>query len=211
MTEMTPAEYWENRYRNGKTWSGEPNAALVREVTGMSPGTALDLGCGEGGDALWLAHHGWSVTAVDISPSALAIGAAEQLPGDDISWVAADLSDWQPPARYDLVSACFLHSTVELPREAILQRAAESVAPGGLLLIVGHYGDHHKAAAEAEGHHLVELPGPDAVVRSLFESPRLTQDDWSVVTSAVVEREATAPDGSVRSIPDAVLTLRRNR
>lgn len=66
-TQPTAAEYWENRYReNGKSWSGNANAALVREIDGVVPGTALDLGSGEGGDALWLAHQGWSVTAVDI-------------------------------------------------------------------------------------------------------------------------------------------------
>ena len=139
--EPTAAEYWENRYRqNGRSWSGNANAALVREIAGVAPGTALDLGCGEGGDALWLAQNGWAVTAVDIAPTALAIGAAAQSPEDDITWVAADLAEWHPPIAYDLVSACFLHSTVALPREAILRRAAEAVAPGGVLLIVGHSG-----------------------------------------------------------------------
>ena len=127
MTTSTPdpAEYWETRYREkGGWWSGNANAALEREIGGAAPGTALDLGSGEGGDALWLARNGWSVTAVDISPTALGIGAAAQRDGDDITWIAADLSDWQPPRSYDLVSACFLHSEVQLPREAILRRAA---------------------------------------------------------------------------------------
>lgn len=78
---MSVAEYWGNRYRengrsrSGRSWSGRVNASLEREVAGIRPGTALDLGSGEGGDALWLAHNGWTVTAVDISPTALAIGA----------------------------------------------------------------------------------------------------------------------------------------
>ncbi|CAN5625308.1 class I SAM-dependent methyltransferase [soil metagenome] len=212
MSEMSAAEYWENRYRSGRSWSGRVNAALERELHGVTPGTALDLGSGEGGDALWLARKGWSVTAVDISPSALAIGQADQQPGDDITWVAADLSDWQPPTTYDLVSACFLHSTVELPREAILRRAAEAVAPGGLLLIVGHAGVPHWATdAHAHDHDPVDLPTPDVVRESLFtNNPRLTPADWTVVTSALVERVATAPDGSTGAIEDSVLTLRRN-
>ena len=119
----TAAEYWQNRYlENGRSWSGNVNAALAREVAALSPGTALDLGSGEGGDALWLARNGWRVTAVDIAPAALAIGAAAQQPGDTITWVAADLSEWHPPIEYDLVTACFLHSTVDLPRERILRR-----------------------------------------------------------------------------------------
>lgn len=209
---MSAAEYWENRYLRGRSWSGRVNAALEREVSGVTPGTALDLGSGEGGDAIWLARNGWSVTAVDISPSALAIGQTDQQPGDDITWVAADLSDWQPPTTYDLVSACFLHSTVELPREAILRRAAEAVAPGGLLLIVGHAGVPHWATdAHTHDHAPADLPTPDEVRESLFhDNPRLAPADWTVVTSALVERMATAPDGSTGAIEDSVLRLRRN-
>lgn len=205
------AEYWENRYReNGKTWSGNPNAALVREVAGVTPGTALDLGCGEGGDALWLARNGWRVTAVDIAPSALAIGAAAQGPADDITWIAADLAEWQPPESYDLVSACFLHSTVELPREQILRRTAEAVAPGGMLLVVGHAGVPHWAGEHAG--HQAELPTPEDVMAILFDdNPRLHRADWTVITKALVERTATAPDGSEGTIDDAVLSLRRER
>ena len=204
MSEMSAAEYWENRYRAGRSWSGRVNAALEREVADLTPGSALDLGSGEGGDALWLARRGWSVTAVDISPSALAIGRADQQPGDDITWVAADLSEWVPPTSYDLVSACFLHSTVELPREAILRRAAAAVAPGGLLLIVGHAGVPHWAAPEHH-HNAPELPTPKQVLTDL----RLDLTEWTVVTSALVERVAVAPDGSTGTIDDAVLSLRR--
>ena len=204
------AEYWENRYRtNGRSWSGNVNAALERELSGVTPGTALDLGSGEGGDALWLARQGWRVTAVDISPTALAIGEAEQRPGDDITWVAADLSTWQPPRGYDLVSACFLHSDVELPREDILRRAGSAVNPGGLLLIVGHAGVPHWAHAE---HEVPDLPTPDDMLAVLFdpESPLLAED-WEVLTSALIERTAIGPDGSSGPIEDSVLKVRRRR
>jgi SAM-dependent methyltransferase len=204
MTEtQSAAEYWENRYReNGKSWSGSANAALVREINGVAPGSALDLGCGEGGDALWLAHQGWSVTAVDIAPSALAIGAAEQQPGDDITWIAADLSDWLPPRSYDLVSSCFLHSTVDLPRERILRRAAAAVAPGGQLLVVGHSGAPHWDAPEGHHHHAPEeLPTPDEVLASL----RLEDGDWDVLTNELVER----PDARLGTTIDGILRLRR--
>jgi SAM-dependent methyltransferase len=208
--EPTAVEYWEYRYRtNGRSWSGRVNAALERELEGVAPGTALDLGSGEGGDALWLARRGWVVTAVDISPTALAIGAMEQRPEDDITWVAADLADWRAPAAYDLVASCFLHSTVELPRETIHRRAAEAVAPGGLLIIVGHAGVPHWAAPEHHAH-AVELPGPETVLESLFlENTRLDRADWTVLTCALIERSAIAPDGSAHAIEDSVLTLRR--
>ena len=201
------AQYWENRYRErGRTWSGRVNAALEREVNGVAPGTALDLGCGEGGDALWLAHNGWSVTAVDIAPSAIAIGAAAQQPGDEIEWVVADLAEWQPPRRYDLVTASFLHSYVELPREEILRRAATAVASDGLLLIVGHAGVPHWATHTPHEGEVVELPSPDEMLDAL----RLDPAEWTVLTKALVERPATAPDGSTGVIDDRVLMLRRN-
>ncbi len=207
------AEYWENRYReNPQSWSGNVNAALEREVAGIAPGTALDLGSGEGGDALWLAHQGWSVTAVDIAPAALAIGAGAQNHGDDVTWVAADLSEWIPPTTYDLVTSCFLHSTVDLPRDQILRRTAEAVAPGGLLLVVGHSGVPHWVDSAAEGHHhdIGELPSPDDVMATLFDdNPRLTRDDWTVLTNALVERPTVAADGTAGAIVDSVLTLRR--
>jgi SAM-dependent methyltransferase len=207
---QTAAEYWENRYReNGRTWSGNVNAALEREISGVAPGTALDLGSGEGGDALWLARNGWTVTAVDIAPSALAIGAAAQQEGEDITWIAADLSTWEPPTTYDLVTSCFLHSTVDLPRNQILRRTAEAVAPGGLLLVVGHAGVPHWASAEMHAHH-EPLPTPDEVLEILFhDNPRLSRADWTVLTSALVEREAVGPDGSHGMIEDSVLKLRR--
>lgn len=217
MTGSTPqpsaAEYWENRYREtGRSWSGRVNAALEREITGVTPGTALDLGSGEGGDALWLARQGWTVTAVDIAPSALAIGAAAQHPDDSITWVAADLAEWMPPTHYDLVTSCFLHSSVELPRESILRRAAGAVAPGGILLIVGHAGVPHWARADAHdegGHEPVELPTPDDVYATLFTDSTLVPAEWTVLTKALIDRIGVSPDGSTGPIADSVLKLKR--
>jgi SAM-dependent methyltransferase len=210
---QTAAEYWETRYReNGKSWSGKVNAALEREVAGLTPGTALDLGCGEGGDALWLAHNGWQVTAVDISPTALALGAASQQPGDVITWVATDLATWQPTDSYSLVTSSFLHSTVELPREAILRAAAMAVAPGGLFVTIGHAGTPPWAKRphiDHGAHGSNDLPTPETVYASLFDNnPRLDRADWTVVTSALIERTVTIADGTTETLDDSVLTLR---
>ena len=127
-------EFWDARYRESeRIWSGEPNAALVREVADLEPGTALDLGCGEGADAIWLARRGWKVTAVDISGVALERAAryavAEGVEG--IDWQRHDLGSSWPEGEYDLVSAHFLHSPGDMPRESILRRAAAAVAPAG--------------------------------------------------------------------------------
>ena len=113
-----PAEFWEARYNtnrgeSGHMWSGRVNAAVEHEVT------ALDLCCGEGADTLWLAAHGWTVTVINISATALALSAVHatraELP-ERINWVQADLATWNPSSEFDLVTSAFLHSHVELPR-----------------------------------------------------------------------------------------------
>jgi SAM-dependent methyltransferase len=202
-----PAAFWENRYRGTeRSWSGRVNAALEREAAELSPGHALDLGSGEGGDALWLAARGWRVTAVDISATALARGAAAALEAglaDRIRWVEADLATWVAEDHFDLVSAHFLHSPVELPREQILRRAADAVAPGGTLLVVGHAAfPQWSTHSEHEG---PPLPTPDEVLESLA----LGAGEWTVERNELVDREATSPDGRSFVIADAVLRARR--
>ena len=125
---MTRA-FWEDFYGGERRWSGKPNAALVEEVADLEPGTALDLGCGEGGDAIWLAAQGWTVTATDISQTALDIAARHAAEaGVTVSWERHDLAETQPAGSFDLVTTSFLHSKVELPRAQILRAAAGAVA-----------------------------------------------------------------------------------
>jgi 2-polyprenyl-3-methyl-5-hydroxy-6-metoxy-1,4-benzoquinol methylase len=133
---------WDERYSGPeKVWSGQPNPQLVAEVTKLTPGTALDVGCGEGGDVIWLAQQGWKVTGADFSANGLARAArhAEQ------AGVAGQVDFWQVDARafaaegrtFDLVTSHFLHppdgGMVEVTR-----RLTDAVAPGGHLLVVGH-------------------------------------------------------------------------
>jgi len=131
--------FWDELYgKKEQIWSGNPNAVLVRAITGITPGAALDLGCGEGADAIWLAQHGWSVTAVDVSQIALrrAQRHAESAGvSKNIEWQQCDLTVSFPDGLFDLVSAQFLHSPVDFPRERVLRAAADAVAPGGRLLI----------------------------------------------------------------------------
>lgn len=147
--------------------SGDPNSVLVREVTGVRPGRALDLGCGEGADAIWLAQQGWSVTAADISGVALGrarLHAAQAGVTGRIGWVQTDLTDGFPAGSFELVSAQFLHSPRELPRERILRDAASAVVPGGVLLVVDHAG---WPSWEQDPDHEVDFPTPAGVLESL--------------------------------------------
>ena len=133
-------EAWDERYAaTDSLWSVEPNRFLVPETEALEPGRALDLACGEGRNALWLADRGWRVTAVDFSR--VALERARSLGKDRgvaVDWIEADAVEWEPPARqFDLVLLLYLHlPPAERPR--VLQGAAEAVADAGTLLVVGH-------------------------------------------------------------------------
>jgi cyclopropane fatty-acyl-phospholipid synthase-like methyltransferase len=141
LEEIISEEFWDGRYREKpQIWSGKANRYLVAEAEGLIPGRALDLGCGEGGDALWLAQHGWDVDAADISVVALERGAsaaAEAGIAERIHWLHRDLVTWRPDPGYDLVSAQYIHLPPPLRKE-LFAAAAAAVNPGGSLLVVGH-------------------------------------------------------------------------
>jgi 2-polyprenyl-3-methyl-5-hydroxy-6-metoxy-1,4-benzoquinol methylase len=184
---------WNARYlESDQIWSGNPNVALVREVTGLAPGSALDLGCGEGADAIWLAKHGWAVTGVDISDVALERArkhvAAE---GVAVDFVLDDLA--ASPGRFDLVTSFFLHVPEPELRERTLRVAAESVAPGGTLLVVGHSG--------TSGHTHLRLETAEEVVGLLG----LVDGEWQVDVAGEFERPAGVGGHTV----DTVVRARR--
>ncbi|MFE4537806.1 SAM-dependent methyltransferase [Streptomyces scopuliridis] len=198
--------FWDTRYGgNGRVWSGNPNTVLVREVTGVEPGSALDLGCGEGADAIWLARHGWRVTATDISQVALdraARHAASAGVADRIDWQHHDLGASFPAGTFDLVSAHFLYFRGDTSREEVLRTAASATAPGGVLLIVGHAGF---PSWEENPDPTVRFPGPDQVVASL----ELPDGQWEVLLSEEHERTQTAPDGRPAIRTDNAVKIRR--
>ena len=141
-------DFWEQlwtrtfRERAGEVARRPPNAHLTSEVSGLKPGRALDAGCGHGSDTLWLAAHGWQVTAVDFSAAALAHARpAAEAAGADVAgrvdWVEADLATWTPrTGHFDLVVSLYLH-VADSVREMV-RRMGAGVAPGGTLLLVGH-------------------------------------------------------------------------
>jgi SAM-dependent methyltransferase len=131
---------WDARYAATESlWSFQPNRFLVAEAADMPAGRALDLACGEGRTALWLAERGWSVTAVDFSRVALERGRAVAASrGLAVDWVEADVRDWRAPtAAFDLVVVLYLHLGPALLRD-VLRGAADAVAAGGIMLVVGH-------------------------------------------------------------------------
>lgn len=202
----TAAGLWDERYRSKpKIWSGQPNPQLTAEVSELAPGTALDLGCGEGADAIWLAGCGWTVTGLDVSTVALdraAAHAREAGVTEHIEWVQQDLAGWVPERQYDLVSAQFLHSTLQ-PWEPVLRLAAAAVRVDGTLLIVGHHpdglppwGTHH----EPENYFTA-----DDLVRELgIEAP-----EWRLDVAETRQRSVTGPDGGAAILADAVLRATR--
>lgn len=210
---------WDERYRTkARLWSGKPNPQLVHEAGGLRPGKALELGCGEGADAIWLARKGWSVTAVDVSAVALerahshelAELARESVHASDgdirsrITWQLADLTQWQPDASYDLVTSQFLHSQ-ELDWRIPLRTAAAAVKPGGTLLVVGHHpdrlppwgNDHHK-------HRDMFYTGEQLVSELALDGPQ-----WQLEVLTNRERPATGPEGQEATIADVVLRATR--
>ena len=195
--------FWDERYGSeDRIWSGQPNAQLVDRVSGMSPGRALEVGAGEGADAVWLARQGWEVTAFDVSQVALekaAQHAVEAGVADRITWERVDLSTWTgEPPTYDLVSAQFMY--LDQPGLATLYRQlGEAVAAGGTLLLVGH----HPVDERHGGHDF-----PDVRWTPEQAADWLDPADWSSIDLATVERlghpgsnhEGIVHDGIVQAV-----------
>lgn len=198
--------HWEQRYaERPQIWSGRVNARLEEVVPQIDGDVVLDLGCGEGGDAIWFAEHGWEVVAVDVSSTALARAAEEADKRGVLSHIdfqQHDLTQSMPEGPFDLVSAQFFHSLVDMDRPAILRRAAATVAPGGTLLIVDHGGAPPWAPEEVR-HHV--FPPADEVVDNLALDP----GQWERVRVDSVARSATGPDGQQAELIDNVIQLRR--
>lgn len=205
---MFTEAFWDERYRTRPAlWSGKPNPNLVAEAGQLTPGTALDVGAGEGADAIWLAGRGWQVTAVDLSAVALdraAAHAAQAGAGiaERISWRHEDITSWDP-GRYSLVSAQYLHLPPDL-RRALFGRLAQAVAAGGVLLIVGHHPSDLQTT-------MPRPPMPELFYTADDIAGDLDPGDWAILTSAARGRTASDPDGNTVTIHDTVFQARRQR
>jgi len=209
---LTPDEYdrgyWEQRYSSpGLQWSGRPNPVLVDEVRDLAPGRVLDVGSGEGGDAIWLAARGWQVTAIDIAQAALDKAAARAAEADEaaaarITWEQHDLADWAPtPGSFDLVSSQFMHLADPL-RAALFRSLAAAVAPGGTLLVVGH--DLGDLAAGAGRHGKEELMFTvDDVLAAVPDA------GWTVDVAESRARQVAVTAGGTTTVRDVVVKARR--
>jgi SAM-dependent methyltransferase len=200
----TDAEtFWEQHYRG----RGEPRAAhghpvLAEVARSLTPGAALELGCGDGADAAWLAQQGWRVMAVDVSATALerAAGVAEAAGvRGSIAFERHDLNRSLPQGAYDLICALYLQSPAELTRDRALRAAAELLTPGGLLLVVDH-GSTRPWGWDPEGGY------PTA--QELHADIGLDADRFRPERLDAPAREAVGPAGETATVLDTVVVVR---
>lgn len=206
MTDSNPKEFWENRYAGSKrVWSGRVNATLSSLVEDLPEGRALDLGCGEGGDVLWLARRGWEAVGVDISETAVTRARThaglEDLGRGSAEFFVGDLPAGMPAGPFDLITASFLQSPVALDRREILAAAADRVSIDGHLAVVSH------ASAPPWSKHQHgpdEMPTLEGDLESL--QPNIA---WEVEVGELRQRSAVGPDGQVVTLEDLVILARR--
>lgn len=206
MSSTDPVAFWDGVYAaRPAAGTPQPNARLTETVTGLPPGDALDLGCGQGGDALWLAGQGWRVTAVDISAvtvERLAALARSHGLGDRVTAVRTDLHKSFPPGGFDLVCAHYLHTPFDLDRATVLRAAAHALRPGGRLLVV----DHGSAAPWSWNQDPdTRYPSPQEVAADIGLAPEI----WTVERADAPRRIATGPGGHTAEVTDHVLVIRR--
>ena len=197
------AQWWERHYQeNGGHPNGEPSPYVIGELADLTPGTVLEAGCGTGADARWLAARGWDVTAVDISPTAIARARASS-DGDEtdsasISWVVADLMTWSPPGFFDVVVSQYLHP--DSPFSEFVSRLAGAVAAAGTLLIVGH----------DRSDHLSSHAPRDASMDTTAVTDILDCVLWTVEVDDTRHRKMGRGDNEVTIVDNVVKARRRS-
>lgn len=203
-------EFWDDRYRQhaARIWSGNPNRQLVAAAEDLPPGRALDVGCGEGADAVWLAARGWTVLGIDVSEVALSrarahAGEHEGTITDRLQWRQVDLlASPELPGGQDLVSVQFMHLP-DPDRSRIFRQLAALVGVGGTLLIVGH--------DPSDRHAGVGRPPHAEVFYTPEQLAALLDDSWEILACESRPRTQRTADGRDAPIRDAVLQAVRLR
>lgn len=215
MKQAFDKDYWESHWQASAPGREiAPNPYLARELSSLARGTALDAGCGEGAEAIWLARQGWQVTAVDISNEALVraservieTGAAVQR----VQWIGADLSVWEPDTPFDLVTTHYAHPA--MPQLAFYERVSNWVTPGGTLLIVGHV---HTSEAPGQGHGQAHYgpghnPPEEVSVTAAAITAALDATQWEIVTADEPIRTLTDRTGRTVQLDDVVVRATRH-
>jgi SAM-dependent methyltransferase len=194
--------FWDDMYRNRTAaWDPDPNPFLPEDLAGLKPGKALDVGCGEGSDAVWLAKQGWDVTAVDLSDVALDRGRAADT-GQQVTWQQADILKWAPPAdTFDLVTSHFLHFP-PAERARLFGDLARAVRPGGTMLIVSHHVSDLQTT-------IGRPPMPELFFEADEIAATLPAGQWEVLVGGTRPRETHDREGRKVTIHDMVFKARR--
>jgi SAM-dependent methyltransferase len=194
---------WDERYAGrGLLWSATANRTVVDQVEGLAPGRALDLGAGEGRNAVWLAEQGWTVIAVDFSPIGLDKGRQlASARGVEVGWVEADATTWEPPsATFELVVVAYLQLPAD-GRRAAHRHAADAVAPGGRLVVVAHDRDNLAHGYGGPPDERVLMSASDVV-------DDLEGTGLEVVTAERIERPVETEEGPRTALDCLVVATR---
>ncbi|GAB3061023.1 class I SAM-dependent methyltransferase [Sediminivirga luteola] len=207
-------EYWRRQWRPDSPGAAmavaPPHPCVQTETAGLTPGTALDAGCGAGAESILLAENGWRVTGVDISAEALAHArrrAEAAGTGESVDWVEADLTSWEPQDHYDLVLSCYAHPA--MPQLDFYARLSGWVRAGGTLLIVGHL----TGSGHGETHEDHDGPGhaqpPREATTLAADIAGLLDERWSIVTAAHRPRTLTLPGDRIARLEDVIVRATR--
>jgi SAM-dependent methyltransferase len=199
------SEAWNRRYAGRElVWTARPNRFLVSETAGLTPSRALDVACGEGRNAVWLAEQGWRATGVDFSD--VALGKARNLAearGVEVDWLRADVAAHRPGERaFDLVIVFYLQ-LAEAARKDALRAAADAVAEDGTFLLVahdssnlehGHGGPRHPAVLYTADDVVADIDGSGLVVdrAGVVERPVQTSEGERIALDALVRAHRPA-------------------